>query len=155
MSFIEDLLDEIKSKRASDDRDEDDKKEKDEKKEEEREGDEKSAALFADLDLLHPELKKLAAMDVTAAFLADLKRAQLFGQKSASALDEESVFNAAFSERIQKLAALDPEFAQILETENTKQAFNAGFADQLEQIKVANNLTDEEMYYFLAQNGLA
>lgn len=157
MSFIEDLLDEIKSKRASDEHEEDKKEEEKKKKEddEDKGDEEKSATLFSELDLLHPELKKIAAMDVTAQFLADLKRAQLFSQKQAGLIDEEAVFNAAFSDRIEKLASFDPEFAAILDAENTKQAFNAGFSDQLEQIKVANNLTDAQILNFLAQNGLA
>lgn len=50
--------------------------------------------------------------------------------KQASAYENaqiENLFDAVFNDRIAKLAAYDPEFANILEEQQVKQAFDAAF----------------------------
>ena len=43
----------------------------------------------------------------------------------------EALFNAVFEDQTQKLAAYDPEYAEILEAEQVKMAFNQGFEELL------------------------
>lgn len=51
--------------------------------------------------------------------------AKLASQHEAASAEE--LFNAAFEDQTQKLAAADPEYAHILEAEQVKMAFNQGF----------------------------
>lgn len=163
MSFIEDLLNEITQKQAADDnkgedkkppffeKKDDDKKDSDDKKEDKKDDDKKdgekdASELFSKLASLHPELQKLASYEADVRLLAAMKEADLRqalnpAQKAASAeMDVEAqrhVFNAAFATQMSKLAALDPEFQEILDFEQKKAAFNEGFAATIAQAQAA------------------
>lgn len=54
-------------------------------------------------------------------------------QPGLSEAQERQIFDGAYSDQIEKYAAADPEFAQILLDEQIKVAFNQGYADELAQ----------------------
>lgn len=110
-------------------------------------------SLLADLESLPEDLRKLASARATASFLADMARSQTFGgapaapalqepTKEAAAgfgqeqpFDASDLFNQVFELHTAKLASLDPEFAAILEHEQTKMAFNQGFEDTVLELQ--------------------
>lgn len=118
-------------------------KKDDEKKAADQQLAEKAAFdLFAQVADLPDDLKKLAAMEAEAEFFADLQRQQAFGfqaQKEASEADYGSLFNEVFEAHTAKLAALDPEYAMMLEQEQQKMAFNQGYEDAMAELHAQVN----------------
>lgn len=179
MNFIEDLLADIKTKQAgevpesfkkhqkgskdsdkdSDDKGDDKDDDKDDKKKKDKDDEKKASALFSELAELNPELKKLASLEAESLFLANLKHSQVFGGSSVkeaalSPADEEQIFNAEFESHTMKLAAADPEYAQIIEREQTKAAFDQGCYEELLAIKQAHNIDDATFGQILAEVGI-
>jgi hypothetical protein len=119
-------------------------KKEDEKKDSEKKAAERAAFdLFAQVADLPDDLKKLAAMEAEAEFFADLQRQQAFGfqteQKQASDADYQNLFNEVFEMHTAKLAALDPEYAMVLEQEQQKLAFNQGYEDAMAELHAQVN----------------
>ena len=153
--------------RKKDEKEEKEKDEKDEKggkgkkndkDDKDDDSEKKGSALFSELLALNPELQKLASLEAESLFLANLKNSQLFGssvkEASLSPADEENIFNAEFESHTLKLAAADPEYAQIIEDEQIKVAFDEGCYQELLAIKQAHNIDDATFGEILAEVGI-
>lgn len=90
--------------------------------------------LRGQLDALPDEIKQASSDLAMATYLADLKRAELFGAMEPKAAasqwtpeGEREFFNACFEDETEKIASADPRYLGIIQQEQIKAAFNSGF----------------------------